>query len=164
MVIAGWLPHTCAPSCCLFRQHLFHLIRNVAHKERGLTIGLYERLWLLFAPKSLWSCVVELKGSDNSYIYICAIYFKFCNLMTPLFLSLHYDCDGAASVVVCGVDGKQLEVRAAAGSSQRLTKNKRHHWPKVAGEWTLFSSVFTHIAKKKCFFFLFFPQHAVVRL
>lgn len=84
---------------------------------------------MLFAPKSLWSCVVELKGSDNSYIHThtYAIYFKFCNLMTPLFLSLQYDCDGAASVVVCGVDGKQLEVRAAAGSSQRLTKNKRHH-------------------------------------
>lgn len=29
MVIAGWVPHTCAPSCCLLRLHLFHLIRNV---------------------------------------------------------------------------------------------------------------------------------------
>lgn len=73
--------------------------------------------------------------------------------MTPHFLSLQYDCDAAASVVVRSGDGKQLEVRAAAGSTVKdLPKIKDITDIKLLVSGHCFSfHLFSHTLQKKCF-------------
>lgn len=147
MVIAGWLPHTCAPSCYSFLLHLFHPIRNVVHTRSGSTISLYKGRAKRASDCPLVPCQSALNSlRERALLHRVHMQWNWDWSWSDFILFFLYVQIQSLFISVSAVWLRFIlrsnwwwedSWGSCRVNDQRLAKDKGHQWNEDAGQWTL---------------------------